>query len=163
MGSAVGLALMLVGGFLYLRNPLPTLTRSEFDAAVARWSEHGPRDYDMDITVTGNQPGVVHVEVRDGQPTAMTRDGVSPRQRRTWFPWTVLGQFDTIEFELDAATAPQGTFGGQPGSQLVLRAEFDPRYGYPRRYQRIVMGQQMDAGWEVTRFMPVEGPSGGRQ
>ena len=30
----------------------------------------------------GQRPGPVHVEVRDGEVTHMTRDGVEPRQRR---------------------------------------------------------------------------------
>jgi hypothetical protein len=156
MAAGVGLFLLLgAAALLWLRREaLPRLTRADFDAAEALWRKNGPRSYDLDVVVSGNQPGRIHVEVRDGRPTAMTRNGVTPGQRRTWYPWTVPGQFDTIRFELDAATDPQGSFGGVPGGQLVLRARFDPRDGRPLRYERIVLGRQMDAAWEVVRFEP---------
>ena len=44
----------------------------------ARGIEHGPADYDLDLELTGNRPGKIHVEVRDGEVVHMTRDGVEP-------------------------------------------------------------------------------------
>lgn len=157
MGGSCGAVVAVVLAVALLRDTTPVLTRPAFDAAVARWKEHGPADYDLDVVVQGNQPGRIHVEVRGGAATAMTRDGVTPSQRRTWDYWTVPGQFDMIQIELDNQSDPRGQFAGASGSQLVLWAEFDPRYGYPRRYHRVLLGGQQEMRWEVTRFQPIGG------
>lgn len=136
------------------RDKTPYLTRESFDAAVARWREHGPADYDLDLVVQGNQPGKIHVEVRGGEVTAMTRDGISPSQRRTWDYWTVPGQFDMMQIELDSQSDPRSRFAGASGSQLVLWADFDPVYGYPWLYRRVVLDSRQDMQWQVTRFEP---------
>ena len=39
--------------------------------------------------------------------------------------------------------------GGLEGDDA---AEFDPEFGYPRNYQRQVLGTDLDVQWEVTRF-----------
>ena len=83
----------------------------------------------------------------------MTRDGRTPTQQRTWDYWSVPGMFDTIQTELDAAADRDGSFAGQPASQLVLRAEFDPQYGYPRRYHRILLHARQELEWEVVTFV----------
>ena len=36
----------------------------------------------------------------------MTRDGVQPRQQRTWYDWSVPGQLETIGWELEKAADP---------------------------------------------------------
>ncbi|MGE0609789.1 MAG: DUF6174 domain-containing protein [Pirellulales bacterium] len=158
-GILVGLALatlVLVWIRWHKGGAMPRLTRQDFDAAFQRWSEHGPDSYQLDVTVQGNQPGQIHVEVRDGAVTAMTRDGITPSQRRTWDYWSVPGQFDMILLELDSQTDPHGEFGGVDGSNLVLWAEFDPHWGYPRRYRRVLLGARQEMEWEVTRFEPLE-------
>ena len=86
----------------------------------------------------------------------MVRDGVEPKQRRTWDYWSVPGQFETIHIDWEAAKHPQEGFGVAPGTKVVLRAEFDQRYGYPRFYQRILLGTGIHVEWRVTRFEVVE-------
>src|SRR5262245_54117588 len=93
------LATLLVFGavfvlFVATRPREQRLTESEFEAAQARWDKHGPKDYNLDLELAGNRPGKIHIEVRDGEATHMTRDGVEPMQRRVWYYWTVPGQFD---------------------------------------------------------------------
>jgi hypothetical protein len=150
---------------------LPPLTRAAYEAAERRWKSHGPKSYSIDIeflsgrmlaaqlpTAKSENHGAeadrnrIHVEVRDGEVTAMTRGGVTPRQRRTWEYWTVPGQLDTIEQELDMAAEPAAGFHAPAGSLVVQRAEFDPEYGYAVHYRRIVLGTDLEIEWQVTQF-----------
>ena len=110
---------------------LPVITRADLATAEARWQKQGPASYSMDLMIGGRRPGPVHIEVRDGKVTRMTRDGVTPSQPRTWEYWTVPEQFETIRQDFDSAETAGG-FGAAPGTQTILKAEFDPQYGYPR-------------------------------
>lgn len=141
---------------------IPELTEPLLEAAEKRWQENGPESYDLDLEISGAQPGVVHVEVRDGVVTTMTRDGVEPEQRRTWDVWTVPGQFEMIERELEMAADPEHEMQAPAGTRLRLRAEFDPEYGYPRQFDRMVYGGgEPEVYWQVTNFLPL--PPAGRQ
>jgi len=133
---------------------LPELTVENLDAAEQRWNENGPASYDLDLTIEGAQPGVVHVEVRDGVTTAMQRDGLTPSQRRVWDVWAVPGMFETIERERELAEDPQHEMDLAANSKVDLRAEFDPKYGYPARFHRIVFGGGPEVYWKVTSFQP---------
>jgi hypothetical protein len=158
LGIAVGLAVASVGVLLFFvltSDRAPRLTRAEYEAAVARWDAQGPASYNLDLELTGNRPSLIHVEVRDGQAVRMTRDGVEPRQERTWFYWTVPGQFDTIAEELEMAENPAQAFNSPTATQVVIWAEFDPQLGYPLRYDRVVLGTDFEIHWKVTRFEPL--------
>lgn len=158
LGIAAGLAAAIVGvlAFFFLTSDrAPRLTRAAYEAAVARWDAQGPASYNLDLELTGNRPGVVHVEVRDGHAVRMTRDGVEPKQERTWFYWTVPGQFDTIAEELEMAENPAQAFNSPSATQVVIWAEFDPQLGYPLRYDRVVLGTDFEIHWKVTRFEPI--------
>ena len=162
-----------VGVLILGREPsLPVITRDGSGDGRARWQKQGPASYTMDLMIGGRRPGPVHIEVRDGKVTRMTRDGVTPSQPRTWEYWTVPEQFETIRQDFDSAETAGG-FGAAPGTQTILKAEFDPQYGYPRRYQRFVLasktptqspslapiassgGADLDVDWRVTRFEAV--------
>ena len=141
----VTLSWAAVGIWKTVRQPsLPALTRADFDAAGRRWQQRAPADYDVDLILHGDQQGTVHVEVRKGEVTQMLRDGVAPKRRGSWDYWSVPGQLDVIEVDLD--TADRGA------AQLVLRAVFDAELGYAKRYQRIDLVSRHEAGWEVRRF-----------
>jgi hypothetical protein len=107
----------------------------------------------------------VHVEVRDGEVTHMTRDGMTPSQRRTWYYWSVPGQLDTIELELEMAKDPVKSYGASGARDVALWAEFDPQYGYPRQFDRVVLGaSDLEVHWKVTSFRPIaekKAPAGG--
>jgi hypothetical protein len=163
LGSLLGgivlgsLASLLVFAALLLmrqQESLPPLTRQAYEAAMRRWQTSGPASYALDLTLLGRQPGQIHIEVHQGDVTAMTRDGIQPRQRRTWDYWSVPGQFDTIERELEMAAHPEASFHA-PAGAVVQQAEFDPRYGYPRRYRRFVLGTELEIDWQVTHFEPL--------
>ena len=152
---ALAVAAVLIGVKL-LVNPMPALTETRLVEAEELWQRAGPATYDMDLEIRGAQPGQVHIEVRNGEVTAMTRDGHTP-PRRTWDTWTVPGQFETLERELVMAEDPIHELETRAGTQLRVHTEFDSRYGYPRRYHRYVSGggpEVPEVFWQVTSFEP---------
>jgi hypothetical protein len=162
LGPATLMALLVVGGLLavvvalqmFVVRRIPPLTEADLVAAEDRWSQHGPASYDLDFDVEGAQPGTVHVEVRAGEVTAMHRDGVTPRQQRTWQYWSIPARFDEIERELELAADPEHEMQTTASTRLVLRCEFDPQYGFPRQFHRIVYGGGPEVYWRVTNFQP---------
>ena len=159
LGCLLGGVAALVGLVLAIaitgRDPLPRLTRETLDAAIARWQQSGPANYDLDLVLTGAQTGNLHIEVRDGDVTLMTRDGQAPVQRRTWDFWSVPNQIAMMDEDLVAAEGdPQRAFGVADRGQIVLQAEFDPVLGYPRRYRRQVLSTSNTIEWRVMQFTP---------
>jgi len=157
-GMAIGLVLVLMAttaALLLRRGGPPRLTQADYEAAVKRWDEHGPADYELDLELTGNRPGKIHVEVRSGEVVRMLRDGVEPKQKRTWDYWSVPGQLETIGQELEMARDPAAAFRAPGATEMVMWAEFDPQYGYPRQYDRVVLGADYETHWKVTRFHPL--------
>ena len=155
LGGFVTFGFLIVIGVLLFRETVPPLTQADYEAAVKRWEFNGPKSYDADIEIYGNRPGVVHIEVRSGEATKMTRDGVVPRERRTWDYWTVDSQLETIGLELEMAADPKHAFGGGAAAPPVLNARFHPELGYPEVYRRSVPGAQQDMAWKITRFETV--------
>ena len=155
LGGVVALLGLLVVIAVVGRDPLPRLTPDALKAAVARWKAGGPANYDLDLLLSGAQTGNLHIEVREGEVAAMTRDGRAPVQRRTWDFWSVPNQMAMMDEDLAAAESdPQRAFGVADRGQVVLQAEFDPQLGYPRRYRRQVLGTSNMIEWRVTRFVP---------
>ncbi|MGD9647330.1 MAG: DUF6174 domain-containing protein [Pirellulales bacterium] len=155
-GLGAALVLLVLAIAWSARDPLPRLTDETLAAAMSRWDEFGPRNYDLDLVLSGAQTGNIHIEVRDGEVTNMTRDGHTPVQRRTWDFWSVPNQMAMIAEDLSSAEGdPQRAFGVSDRGQVVLQAEFDPQLGYPRRYRRQVLGTTTNTiEWRVTRFTP---------
>lgn len=131
---------------------IPELTEEAIAAAERLWESEGPESYRLRVRIEGRRPGDVECTVTNGEVTAMTRDGRTPSQRRTWDYWTVPAQFDTIRQDMESAADPRGGFGAPPGSKAILRAEFDPHFGYPKRYRRHVLGTPLDVEWEIVEF-----------
>lgn len=157
-GLAVALVVILAVAILF-GDSTPRLTEALYEAAVARWDANGPASYDLDLELTGNRPGKIHVEVRDGQVVRMTRDGVEPKQERTWYYWSVLGQLDTIGQELEMGRDPAQSFNSPAATEMVMWAEFDAKFGYPLKYDRVVLGTNFEIHWKVTRFEAVPAKS----
>jgi hypothetical protein len=150
-------ALLVLGAVVlalevFVADRIPALTTDRLAEAHALWLRAGPASYDIDLEIRGERPGPVHVEVRNGEVTVMTRDGRSP-DKRTWRYWAVPGQFDTLEQELVLAEDPQHEANMQAGARMRLRCDFDRRNGFPRRYQRTVFGGGPDVYWQVNRFV----------
>jgi hypothetical protein len=153
VGGAVGGLLMFVALVVVSRRQAtPPLTVESLETARRRWEANGPGDYWMDIVVTGRQASRYHVEVRGGKPVGVLRND-RPIARRNWPYWSVPGLFDVIEHDVDCAEDPTRGFGARPGSRAVLRADFDPQRGYPRKFERLILGEpQLDMTWEVATF-----------
>jgi len=154
LGVGIGILFALIATVAWLHPAAAELNEDELARAEKIWRETAPADYDIDVRVTGRQPGDYHVEVRRGQPALASRNGFATPQR-VWDVWTVNGMFDTIHQEIEQAQNPDGPFGSLRGSQVIQRAAFDDRFGYPRRYQRIVMGTELEIAWEVIEFREV--------
>ncbi len=148
----LGMVAVLTVVVLWSREKLPILTQADYDAAGARWDRNKPDDYDLDLELHGNRADQIHVQVRGGEVVQMTRDGVEPRQKRTWDYWSVPGQLDTIGQELEMSKTPAASFGAPGAAQVMMWAEFDAKYGYPRHYRRVVLGADFEVDWVVTRF-----------
>lgn len=160
LGMALGLiaALAVIAvAMIATRRNTPRLTQAAYEAAVERWKKNGPADYELDLDLSGNRPGSIHVEVRGGEVVHMTRDGVEPQQRRTWDYWSVPGQLETILQELEMARDPAGSFKMPGVTGMVMWAEFDPKFGYPLSYDRVVLGGDFEVHWKVTRFRDLSG------
>lgn len=153
----IGVALVLFAIIFAVQalvvDKIPDMTQESLQAATERWQKHGPASYDLDIQIGGAQPGIVHVEVRDGAVTASTRDGL-PTPEWTWDEWSVPGQFEMLEREFEFAADPQREMQAPPGARLWLRCEFDPELGYPRRFHRYVTGGAPEVYWRTTSFKP---------
>lgn len=148
--------LVIAGGVALLRlllPGLPQINETDLDAAEAKWKANEVLNYDLAVSIGGRQTGEIRTSVRNGRAISMTRNGLEMKEERTWQPWTVPGLFDTLRTDFDNAAHPAEKFGGAD-VQVVLRAEFDKRYGFPRRYLQQVYGRLDDLNWTVTEFTP---------
>lgn len=155
LGTAMVLIALLVLAIAARRGAAPTVTTEALRAAIARWRERGPRNYDLVVVTSGRQTGSYEVQVRDGQPTAAQRNGRDLKRREATY-WTVPGLLDVIQHDLKYVDDPVRGFNAPAGSTVILRAEFDPELGLPRTYQRSILGQQSDIEWQLTKFQRVE-------
>lgn len=160
---AAGLAILLAASALLtllLREPAPLLTAETLEAAKRRWRDNGPSDYSLEVVVGGTQQGKHSIEVRRGQVLSMTTSGaeVAPHVRDYW---SVEGMFEFLGEELANAQQPESAYGVTDRSQVVLRAVFDDRLGYPRRFLRHVMGRDAEIHWRIE-MTPAAAPDSTR-
>jgi hypothetical protein len=180
LGSLLAIVGLIVIAIATRGKELPPITFELLDAAASRWSANSPNDYDMEIELTGINPGVAHVEVRHGNVTAMTLNG-RPTKPHIWDDWSVPGLFTIIRRDLEVCMAPRGTVTAadktlSPGGRgqgegaaeqltstkesnlpqpdpVVPRGLFDPKLGYPVQYHRVTP-TGADAKWRITRLTP---------
>ncbi len=148
------LPVLMIGVIALLpRESEPRLTRSEVEAALARWKSEGVDTYGMEIDFySSTQPVTFKVEVEKGEVVQLTRNDTPVAQRSTWAAWSVNGQFEKIQEDLEKQE--NDAFNVKQGVDVQLYASFDPRYGYPMRYQRLARGNPDNYRWEVKRFTP---------
>lgn len=158
----VGIAIGLIGVLIWLRqvnyDPTPSLTPELFEAAHERWKAAAPRNYDIEVRVTGPQAAVYRASVRDGEPREASRNGQPLNSFRTFGTWSVPGMFSTISRDIDALQRAAASGAAPP---LILRAEFDPQFSYPARYRRIDNGSRKGGDaiavtWDVVEFQVVD-------
>lgn len=149
---ALAVAGVMLAVQYFFAERLPELTEATLQVATERWNKNGPASYDMEIELRGAQPGRVHVEVRDKEVTMETRDGRTPG-RWTWDVWSVPGLFETLGQDLQTSIDPAKEIEAAPGTKWRLRCEFDPEFGVPLTYHRIVTGGP-EVYWQVVEFKP---------
>ena len=159
-GLLLGLVVMIALALVPRGSASPRLTPELFRAAMAKWKQEQPRDYDIEIQVRGNQPATYFARVRDGVPQVALRNGKPLTQRRTFSTWSVPGMFATMSRDVDALERRATGQADKSTPDLHLRATFDPRYGYPARYRRLQYQSSVEVEWEVTRFEVVPGERG---
>ena len=156
LGAVAGIGFGIIPALYLLRqasrDPTPTLTPHLFHAAHERWNAVAPPDYDIEVRVTGSQPAVYRVEVRDGEPQAAWRNGEPLTTRRTFGTWSVPGMFSTIGRDIEAVERHATGKAERFTPRLTLRAEFDPKYHFPKRYRRIQQWSTVEVAWEVVEF-----------
>lgn len=165
--GVIGSLTALVGVAIYwTRNTtgrLPPLTGKELDQARKLWRVAGPANYDVEIVVTGRQPAVYAVQVRDGQAITAMRNGKPLRQKRTFGTWSVPGMFSTIGADVDNQERVASGTADVQTPQVSLRGLFHPRLGYPLKYvrlERVRFGNNRTVTWEIRRFTQ-KPPTGG--
>ena len=159
-GLLLGLVVMIALALVPRGSAAPRLTPELFRAAMAKWKQEQPRDYDIEIQVRGNQPATYFVEVRDGVALAALRNGKPLAQRRTFGTWSIPGMFATMSRDVDALERRATGQADKFTPDLHLRATFDPRYGYPARYRRLQYQSSVEVEWEVTKFEVLPGERG---
>lgn len=153
IGLPLGVVIAAVALVLLLRKGGETLTADGLAAARARWEEKRPASYDLSIEITGAQEGRHRVEVRGGRVVKMTTGG-EPVPERVWPLWSVDGLFRFLETEIENRERPARAHGVETPGQVLLRAEFDGTWGFPRRFVRHVRGRTDSIEWEITAFEP---------
>jgi hypothetical protein len=146
LAAALLLVAVLVGLKIFVADKTPDLTEEAFQAAIQQWEARGPASYDLDVQIGGAQPGIAHVEVRNGEVKVATRDGL-PLQDWNKDEWSIAGQFEALEREFEFADDPQREMQAPPGARVWLRCDFDPKLGYPRRFHRYATGGAPEVYW----------------
>jgi hypothetical protein len=147
--SGIGLVAALILAVPYLPGRTEPVTREGLREARGLWQTAQLDNYDLDLETRGAQAGRYHIEVRNGQLSTITRDGVAANPA-AGEPWTVDGLFQVIEEELDASERPDGAaFGAQ--SKVFLRVQYDRTLGFPTRFVREVKqpSRRSATGYEV--------------
>jgi hypothetical protein len=141
LGAMFGLAVALVIWAWTHRNPLPPLSQEEFEEAQRRWREYGPLNYDIEVEVSGPQPAVYRVEVREGEPMSASRNGRKLAERRTWATWSVPGMFGTLASDFRHLARVESGADDENTPRVSLYGVFQTKFGYPEQYRRIMLGQ----------------------
>lgn len=156
-GLAVGgvAGLVLVIGFVLRarRDALPPLTPEALQSAHELWKQRDPKNYQMNVVVSGSQSQTYHVEVRDGAATSVTQgNGLTIKRRASWQYWTIDGLLGVLDHDLRYVHDPARGFGAQPGSAVILRARFDAERGFPAEYERVIISPASQMRWRVLDF-----------
>ena len=143
-----GVALAAIVIFVFFRDTTPTVTRPILAEAVARWQQAAPANYDLHVSTSRDDH--FEIEVRDGQVTAMKRNGNQYPEDRLTDTWLVESQFEYIQNDLNMADIPENH------DAVRLIGVFDADFGFPSRYRCTTSTDRPETGWEVTHFRIVK-------
>ena len=128
------------------------------------WRAAGLRDYDLFWSTSGVRSARYRVFVRDGavqRIDSIQTDGtVIEAKPAEPSMYSVDGLFRTLREELDQL-AGDTPFGKPKGTRCVLAFEPDPKLGYPRVFDRDVMGASKGVEIRVEKLVPREPQSPG--
>ena len=147
LGGILGIIVAVITMLLMGPGQIPELNASSFNQALNQWGSNRLMNYEIEITVQGRQPGRYRTTVQDGEVVSAEFNNNALTNPRTMSTWTVDGMFRTIDYDVQAQLNRDAQ-----DPELTLRAEFNPQYGYPQKYQRIQWGSLNELNWEVTRF-----------
>lgn len=153
----IGLAAVVVtiGVFAWLvRAKNEPVTRGRLNAAREKWLENEPKNYDLEVAVSGRQSATYEVHVRNGEVIEALRNEAPLKQQRTFRTWSGPGMFDTIETDVDTLEFANAHPDDPKSIMLTLRAKFDEKTGLPMSYLRSEWGTNHDVSWKVIRFEP---------
>lgn len=131
------------------RQGLPKVTPEALEQAREKWAQRGLSSYRVRVHVSGRQPAVYEVVVREGEVESARRNDLPLKTSRTLGTWSVPGMFATIQLDLDAIRRHQ---------PVMIRAAFDEQYGYPRRFHRLDTSGTTgnpEVYWEVKELTPI--------
>lgn len=158
LGGLLAIAVFAVVSLIVARSrALPVLEPSQLAEAESTWDTRGPASYSITVQVSGLQPAVYRVEVRERVPVSAACNGNPLHDVRTWSTWSVPGMFGTVGRDLE--TNRRATDAGE-SPPLFLRARFDAQYGIPRRYLRSDERQRVATSWEVVEFQTTDEQDG---
>lgn len=126
------------------------LTLERLQEARARWEKTRPKSYKIKYAkiVRGlSRPEVISVHVKDGKVYAVERDHDFIDAARAHY-YTVDGIFNDLEAFLEQKQ--------RDWWRTFLQADFDPHYGYPKRYVRRVIWGGPRVEVKVLSFEPSE-------
>ncbi len=156
-GTAFGVLVGLAGVVWWWYDPLPKITEQRLQQAERKWLSKDQEDYTCQINLTGSQTATYFVQVKDGQPVAVTNEVGRELPRRTWDAWTIPGLFENMARELESCLEAESPLGTTGEASVLLRAAFDPEWGFPVRYRRAVLGSDITIAWKISDFQPASG------
>lgn len=156
LGAVVSVTVVMVVFAIARRDPSPEVSRELLDKAISQWKQNGPLNYDVETVVDGPQQGVYRVSVREGEAISLLHNGTSITRPQGWDTWSVPGMFDTIRRDIETAERVESGQADKYTPRLRLKADFDSKYGYPKRYRRTPKSGGGEIIWNVTKFEVVE-------
>jgi hypothetical protein len=152
------ISLGIVATFIFIyflfRAKNEPVTRQRLSEARAQWEKRAPKNYDLEVIVSGRQGATYEIRVRNGQVVAALRNRAPLLQHRTFATWSGSGMLDTIETDMETLEFALKHPDDPKRMMLTLRARFDKDTGLPLEYLRSQWGAHHDVTWTVTRFEP---------
>lgn len=135
-----------------LSDSVAELTLEELDDAKTKWKQNGPDSYELEVHYNSSDAEMyIQIVVVNKAVVSGIRDGTTLDEADA-SRWTIPGQFVRIREDVIAMSDRSKRPNIREDARLVPRAEFDPKFGYPVRYELKGIQTPLQYEWEVTRF-----------
>src|SRR6187401_2804580 len=84
----LGIVLGVIAAIFLFRSKNEAVTRERLTLAREQWEQNGPKNYNLEVAVTGRQGATYEVEVRDGEVAKALRNHSPLTQQRTFRTWS---------------------------------------------------------------------------